>query len=73
MDLLHGKCPDNLILKKLTTGCKLLDEVLQGGLVSHGITEISGESASGKTQLCLQLSLNVQLPESQGGLNGGKS
>ncbi|KAJ8308998.1 hypothetical protein KUTeg_013872, partial [Tegillarca granosa] len=41
------------------------------GIFSRGITEICGESASGKTQFCLQLSLTVQLPEKHGGLNGG--
>lgn len=42
-----------------------------GGIISRGITEIAGESASGKTQFCLQLSLTVQLPEENGGLAGG--
>ena len=36
-----------------------------------GLTEIAGTSAAGKTQLCLQLSLTVQLPRSHGGLAGG--
>ena len=36
-----------------------------------GVTELSGVSAAGKTQLCLQLSLVVQLAKGQGGLNGG--
>ena len=42
-----------------------------GGIISRGITEIAGESASGKTQLCMQLCLTVQLPLQLGGLNGG--
>jgi len=41
--------------------------------MSHGITEVSGESASGKTQLCLQLCLTAQLPQDAGGLDAGKS
>jgi len=41
--------------------------------MSHGITEIAGESASGKTQLCLQLCLTVQLSHDNGGLNAGKN
>jgi len=41
--------------------------------MSHGITEVSGESASGKTQLCLQLSLTVQLSQDSGGLHAGKN
>ena len=43
-----------------------------GGLLLRGITEIVGESAAGKTQLCLQLCLSVQLPIKHGGLNGGE-
>ncbi|KAL8585130.1 hypothetical protein ACOMHN_013146 [Nucella lapillus] len=57
--------------RRLSTGCPLLDQALRGGLLVGGITEIAGESAAGKTQLCLQLCLTVQLPLSQGGLDGG--
>ncbi|CAG2235633.1 XRCC3 [Mytilus edulis] len=71
LDILEEKCPSQLTLKKLTTGCKSIDEALRGGFLSHGITEISGESSAGKTQLCLQLCLNVQLPFTLGGLSGG--
>ncbi|KAK7488420.1 hypothetical protein BaRGS_00020394 [Batillaria attramentaria] len=42
-----------------------------GGILARGITEIAGESAAGKTQLCLQLCLTAQLPVTQGGLEGG--
>ena len=38
--------------------------------MSKGITEIAGESATAKTQICLQLSLTVQLPLEYGGLAG---
>ena len=44
---------------------------LSGGLLSRGITEIAGESASGKTQLCMQLCLTVQLPHELGGFSAG--
>ena len=37
-----------------------------------GVTEIGGMSAAGKTQLCLQLCLQVQLPLGKGGLNSGR-
>ena len=43
-----------------------------GGILCRGITEIAGESASGKTQLCMQLCLTVQLAESMNGLDAGK-
>jgi len=57
--------------KAITTGSKELDDLLGGGIFTGEITEIAGEFASGKTQLCFQLAINVQLPVDQGGLNGG--
>ncbi|KAI9433974.1 P-loop containing nucleoside triphosphate hydrolase protein [Lactarius indigo] len=54
----------------ITTGDILLDKMLGGGIRVGMIWELVGEGASGKTQLALQLSLLVQLPVSQGGLNG---
>lgn len=57
--------------QRLTTGCEVLDQALRGGLLCEGITEISGESASGKTQFGLQLSLTAQLPAEYGGLDSG--
>ncbi|KAJ7552481.1 hypothetical protein O6H91_06G057100 [Diphasiastrum complanatum] len=55
---------------KCSTGCSVLDSVLAGGIACGSITEIVGESASGKTQLALQLLLAVQMPLSCGGLRG---
>lgn len=55
----------------ITTGCCQLDQFLGGGIPICGITEISGESGSGKTQLTLQLALNAQLPTNIGGLSKG--
>ncbi len=45
--------------------------VCTGGILNRGITEIAGESASGKTQLCLQLCLSVQLPKQLHGFDAG--
>ena len=56
---------------KLSFGCPVLDGLLRGGLVVPGLNEIAGVSAAGKTQLCLQLCLTVQLPRELGGLEGG--
>jgi len=56
---------------KLTTGSKALDRLLDGGLETQAITEFYGEYGSGKSQLCHQLCVNVQLPPEKGGLNGG--
>ncbi|VDI19432.1 DNA-repair protein XRCC3 [Mytilus galloprovincialis] len=69
LDIWEDKYPSQMTLKKLKTECKSIDEALRGGLLSHGITEISGESSAGKTQLCLHLCLNVQLPFTLGGLS----
>ncbi|XP_048586397.1 DNA repair protein XRCC3 isoform X2 [Nematostella vectensis] len=33
--------------RRVSVGCPVLDKVLKGGLLCHGITEITGESASG--------------------------
>nr|XP_018906544.1 PREDICTED: DNA repair protein XRCC3-like [Bemisia tabaci]XP_018906545.1 PREDICTED: DNA repair protein XRCC3-like [Bemisia tabaci] len=55
----------------LSTGCDQIDLILNGGIPLQGITELSGESSCGKTQLCLQLCLTVQYPTSVGGLNKG--
>ena len=55
---------------KLSIGCQLVDDVLNGGILSKTITEIFGEAGSGKSQLCMQLALQVQLPIEQGGLGG---
>ncbi|MCQ8892055.1 MAG: DNA repair and recombination protein RadA [Candidatus Methanosuratincola sp.] len=53
----------------LTTGTKNLDLLLCGGL-EPGITELIGAYGTGKTQICLQLCLTVQLTRNRGGLDG---
>jgi len=60
-----GKC----VIGKLGIGERGIDEFLKGGIVCGGITEIFGESASGKTQFVLSFALSVQLPIAYGGLN----
>lgn len=56
--------------KPFSTADVVLDEALGGGIYTHGITEIFGESSTGKSQLLMQLSLSVQLPRKLGGLEG---
>ncbi len=56
---------------RLTTGSNALDELLGGGLETQTITEFYGEYGSGKSQVCHQLCVNVQLPPEHGGLNSG--
>lgn len=55
----------------LSTGCKILDKLLGGGIRCGGITELAGESSCGKTQICMQMSLMVQYPSLFGGLEAG--
>ena len=55
---------------RLTSGSKALDGMLDGGLETQSITEFYGEYGSGKSQICHQLCVNVQLPPERGGLNG---
>ncbi|KAJ8291629.1 DNA repair protein XRCC3 [Rhodotorula toruloides] len=54
-----------------TTGDEGVDLLLGGGIRVGSLTELAGQSSSGKTNLCLQLCVTVQLPRSQGGLGGG--
>ena len=54
---------------ELSFGCSVLDDAV-GRLPTCGINEISGEAGAGKTQFCLSLSLQCQLPVSSGGLDG---
>ena len=44
---------------KLSTGCKILNDFLRGGILPRRIYEVYGESGTGKTQLAIQLILQV--------------
>ncbi len=55
---------------RLTTGSRMLDKLLDGGIESQSITEFYGEFGSGKSQICHQLCVNVQLSPERGGLGG---
>ena len=41
-----------------------------GGIPLKKIAELAGAAGLGKTQLCMQLCVNVQIPEQIGGLEG---
>lgn len=58
-------------LRKITTGSKALNELLGGGIETQSITELYGEFGCGKTQLAIQLSVNVQMSLENNGLNSG--
>ncbi|HLC39449.1 MAG TPA: DNA repair and recombination protein RadA [archaeon] len=53
---------------KITTGSKNLDAIFGGGIETQAITESYGAFGSSKSQLAFQLAVNVQLPQSKGGL-----
>ena len=55
---------------RLTSGSKVLDELLGGGFETQSIIELFGEFGSAKTQIGHQLCVTVQLPKDQGGLDG---
>ncbi|MGB8780448.1 MAG: DNA repair and recombination protein RadA [Candidatus Bathyarchaeia archaeon] len=55
---------------RLTSGSKIVDRLLNGGMETQTITEFYGEYGSGKSQICHQLCVNVQLPPERGGLGG---
>jgi DNA repair protein RadA len=58
-------------IKHLSTGCPSLDSLLNRGLETQSLTEFYGEFGTGKSQICHQLCVTVQLPEDKGGLDGG--
>ena len=58
-------------IERITTGSRKLDELLGGGIETQAITEFYGEFGTGKSQICHQLCVNVQLPKEKGGLDGG--
>ncbi|XP_072272571.1 DNA repair protein RAD51 homolog 3 isoform X2 [Pyxicephalus adspersus] len=54
----------------IITFCSALDEILEGGVPLGKVTEICGPPGVGKTQLCMQLAVDVQIPECFGGNDG---
>lgn len=64
---LHTKRHDMVYI---TTGSRHLDDLIGGGIETGAITEVFGESGSGKTQLCLTLAVACQLQFAQGGGEG---
>ncbi|MEM2214751.1 MAG: DNA repair and recombination protein RadA [Candidatus Nezhaarchaeales archaeon] len=73
MPLRAIKALDNLAQKslpQLTTGVKSIDLLLNGGLRPRAIYELCGQPGAGKTQLCLQLSVTIQLSANKGGIGG---
>ncbi|KAI9180222.1 hypothetical protein LWI28_002502 [Acer negundo] len=65
-DMLH----EEESLTRITTSCADLDNILGGGINCKEVTEIGGVPGIGKTQLGIQLAVNVQIPREFGGLGG---
>ncbi|HEX9612779.1 MAG TPA: DNA repair and recombination protein RadA, partial [Candidatus Bathyarchaeia archaeon] len=59
-----------LNLQRLSFASTNLDKLLGNGLETQAITEFVGEFGAGKSQICMKLSVNVQLPVKDGGLEG---
>jgi len=64
----HWKLTRNRM--RCTTGSRTLDALLGGGVETRAITEFVGPYGSGKTQICLTLSVTAQLPPENEGLGG---
>ncbi|GAB1296630.1 DNA repair protein RAD51 homolog 3 [Apodemus speciosus] len=54
----------------IITFCSALDSILGGGIPLMKTTEVCGVPGVGKTQLCMQLAVDVQIPECFGGVAG---
>ncbi|XP_038059401.1 DNA repair protein RAD51 homolog 3-like [Patiria miniata] len=54
----------------IVTFCEDLDEMLGGGVPLCKITELCGAPGVGKTQTCIQLAVDVQIPQCFGGVEG---
>ncbi|XP_048840345.1 DNA repair protein RAD51 homolog 3 isoform X2 [Brienomyrus brachyistius] len=54
----------------IVTFCSALDSVLGGGMPVGKTSEVCGAPGVGKTQLCIQLAVDVQIPVCFGGLGG---
>ncbi len=65
-DLLRQSESDETQL--ITTLSDGFDGILGGGVSIGKLTEVCGAAGLGKTQLCMQLCVNVQIPERFGGL-----
>jgi DNA repair protein RadA len=54
--------------KKIGLGSKALNELLDGGVRTGLVTDFFGASKTGKTQICFQLCVNLQLLDGENGV-----
>ncbi|KAJ1531595.1 hypothetical protein ONE63_000267 [Megalurothrips usitatus] len=66
LDLWQVECT----IPRIVTWSKNIDSMLGGGVALQTITELCGAPGSGKTQLSLQICVDVQIPECFGGIGG---
>lgn len=59
---------ERMKIRRVSTGCRSIDRLLDGGIECKAVTEFYGENGSGKTQLAHVLCIQAQLPIDQGGL-----
>ncbi|KAK6918548.1 DNA recombination and repair protein Rad51-like, C-terminal [Dillenia turbinata] len=65
-DMLH----EEEFARRITTSCEEFDQILGGGISLKEVTEFGGVPGIGKTQMGIQLAVNVQIPVDYGGLGG---
>ncbi len=70
VEILSGKDAKKILgsMDHITTGLKGLDQILGGGIETCAVSEFYGPAKAGKTQICHQLCVTVQLPKEAGGL-----
>jgi hypothetical protein len=59
------------MLPRCSTGSRVLDELLLGGIEPQAVTEFYGESGSGKSEICHTLCAMARQPIESGGLDSG--
>ncbi len=65
------KLEERKSMAKISLSSENFNDLLDGGVETQSITEFYGEFGSAKTQCALQLAVNCQLPEEDGGLDKG--
>ncbi|KAL5016132.1 hypothetical protein ScPMuIL_005721 [Solemya velum] len=66
LDILHLENASPYII----TFSEQVDSMLGGGVPLRKVTEFCGSPGIGKTQMCMQLAVDVQIPEAFGGMGG---
>jgi RAD51-like protein 2 len=70
IDMLTESHKKSTTIRNISTWCRDLDQILDGGFVRGKVTEICGTPGSGKTQLCMQIAVGASVPECFHGVEG---